>query len=88
MPSAEILKRAPESSAKKNVDRGLGKSIVCNQCEGDPTCVKVCPSGALEYVNADQVNISLKRAAAQRILNAQEIIQESPGPLNVKPDQF
>ena len=69
------------------VDRGLGKSIVCNQCEGDPTCVKVCPSGALEYENADQVNISLKRAAAQRILNAQEIIQESPGPLNVKPDQ-
>jgi carbon-monoxide dehydrogenase iron sulfur subunit len=63
------------------VDRGLGKSIVCNQCDGDPTCVKVCPSGALEYVSADQVNINLKRAAAQRILTAQEIIQESPGPL-------
>jgi len=69
------------------VDRGLGKSIVCNQCDGDPTCVKVCPSGALEYVSADQVNINLKRAAAQRILSAQEIIQESPGPLDVKPDQ-
>jgi Fe-S-cluster-containing hydrogenase component 2 len=69
------------------VDRGIGKSIVCNQCDGDPTCVKVCPSGALEYVSADQVNINLKRAAAQRILNAQEIIQESPGPLSAKPDQ-
>jgi hypothetical protein len=41
----------------------------------------VCPSGALEYVKADQVNIRLKRAAAQRIMKAQEIIQESPGPL-------
>jgi Fe-S-cluster-containing hydrogenase component 2 len=69
------------------VDRGLGKSIVCNQCDGDPTCVKVCPSGALEYVSADQVNISLKRAAAQRILSAQEIIQEPPGPQGALPDK-
>jgi Fe-S-cluster-containing hydrogenase component 2 len=63
----------------------LGKSIVCHQCDGDPTCVKVCPSGALEYVDADQVNISLKRAAAQRILNAREIFRESPGPQGVLP---
>jgi hypothetical protein len=47
----------------------------------------VCPSGALEYVKADQVNISLKRAAAQRIMKAQEIIQKSPGPFNVLPDK-
>jgi len=33
------------------------------------------------------VNIRLKRAAAQRIMKAQEIIQESPGPLNVLPDK-
>jgi carbon-monoxide dehydrogenase iron sulfur subunit len=69
------------------VDRSLGKSIVCNQCDGDPTCFKVCPSGALEYVNADQVNISLKRAAAQRIMNAQEIIQEPPGPQQGLPNK-
>jgi len=69
------------------VDRGLGKSIVCNQCDGDPTCVRVCPSGALEYVSADQVNINLKRAAARRILNAQEIIQETPGPIEDLPDK-
>jgi hypothetical protein len=36
-------------------------------------------------VDADQVNISLKRAAAQRILNAREIIQESPEPQGVLP---
>jgi hypothetical protein len=36
-------------------------------------------------VDADQVNISLKRAAAQRILNATEIFRESPGPQGVLP---
>ncbi len=52
------------------VDRKIGKSIVCTQCDGDPTCVKVCPSGALEYVSSDQVNIALKRAAAKRVVDA------------------
>jgi hypothetical protein len=37
-------------------------------------------------VSADQVNINLKRAAARRILSAQEIIQEPPGP-QVLPDK-
>jgi Fe-S-cluster-containing hydrogenase component 2 len=54
------------------VDRRLGKSIVCSQCDGDPTCVKVCPSGALSYASADQVNITLKRGAAQRLIIARE----------------
>ena len=52
------------------VDRRIGKSVVCTQCDGDPTCVKVCPSGALEYVSADQVNVALKRDAVRRIVEA------------------
>jgi Fe-S-cluster-containing hydrogenase component 2 len=59
------------------VDRGLGKSIVCSQCDGDPTCVKVCPSGALSYARADQVNITLKRGAAQRLISAREMMREA-----------
>jgi Fe-S-cluster-containing hydrogenase component 2 len=59
------------------VDRGLGKSIVCSQCDGDPTCVKVCPSGALSYASADQVNITLKRGAAQRLISAREMMREA-----------
>ena len=58
------------------VDRKLGKSVVCSQCEGDPTCVKVCPSGALQYARADQVNITLRRAAAQRLISARELVRE------------
>jgi len=58
------------------VDRKLGNSVVCNQCGGDPTCVKVCPSGALQYVRSDQVNISLKRRGVQKLSNARELAQE------------
>lgn len=58
------------------VDRLLGRSVVCTQCEGDPTCVKVCPSGALQYRRSDQVNITLRRAAAQRILYAKELVRD------------
>ena len=26
-----------------------GKALVCDVCDGDPECVKVCPTGALKY---------------------------------------
>lgn len=61
------------------VDRRLGKSIVCSLCDGDPTCVKVCPSGALSYVRTDQVNISLKRGTARRTLEARALLQTTEG---------
>ncbi len=60
------------------VDRRLGKSVVCMQCDGDPTCVKVCPSDALTYSQADQVNITLKRGAAHRLILAREMMREEP----------
>ncbi len=59
------------------VDRRLGKSAVCSQCDGDPTCVKVCPSGALSYTRADQANITLKRGAAWRLLTARKMMREA-----------
>jgi len=62
------------------VDRRLGKSVVCMQCDGDPTCVKLCPSGALSYARADQVNITLKRGAAHRLLAARELMRDEGDP--------
>ena len=59
------------------VDRRLGKSVVCNQCEGDPTCVKVCPSGALQYTEHDQVNVVLRLGGSRRFLKAKELVRET-----------
>lgn len=58
------------------LDRTLGKSVVCDQCEGDPICVKLCPTGALQYVSADKVNIKLKRSGAERLINANMLLRE------------
>jgi Fe-S-cluster-containing hydrogenase component 2 len=44
------------------VDRRVGRSVVCDQCGGDPVCVAVCPTGALRYAEADEANIRLRRA--------------------------
>jgi Fe-S-cluster-containing hydrogenase component 2 len=66
------------------VDRRLHRSIVCNQCEGDPTCVKVCPSGALQYAPHDQVNITLRRFGAQRVVVAREMTRVPPPALDDK----
>lgn len=54
------------------VDRHIGKAVVCDQCDGDPYCVKLCPAEALHYFPADQVNIRLKRAGSKRLLEVQE----------------
>jgi len=69
------------------VDRRLGKSIVCSQCDGDPTCVKVCPSGALAYTSSEQMNITLKRAAARRMLVARGTMREVAKTLDLPTDR-
>lgn len=33
-----------------------GKAIVCNLCNGDPECVKRCPTGALQYIEMPESN--------------------------------
>ena len=55
------------------LDRTLGKSVVCDQCDGDPTCVKLCPTDALQYIRADKMNIGLKRSGAQRVIDVGRI---------------
>jgi Fe-S-cluster-containing dehydrogenase component len=31
------------------VDQDTGHVLKCDLCDGDPTCVKICPTGALSY---------------------------------------
>ena len=42
------------------------KVFKCDLCEGDPQCVRFCDVKAIEYVDANQLNIIKKREAAQK----------------------
>ena len=49
------------------VDRGLKTAVVCDQCNGDPACVKICPTDALKYISDAKVSIALKRGMADKM---------------------
>jgi Fe-S-cluster-containing hydrogenase component 2 len=48
------------------------KVFKCDLCEGDPQCVRFCDVKAIEYVDANQLNIIKKREAAQKQSLAQK----------------
>ena len=52
-----------------------GKTLMkCDACGGDPACVKVCTSEALQYVDADEVVFSKQRETAEKYMEiAREI---------------
>ena len=42
----------------------------CDLCDGDPQCVRFCDVKAVELVEADEVSISKRRMAAQKLSHA------------------
>ncbi len=40
------------------------KVIKCDYCDGDPKCVAFCETKAVDYMDADKVNLKKKREAA------------------------
>lgn len=47
-------------------DPVFNEILKCDLCGGDPECVKLCPSGAISYVEATSANIDKRRAYAAR----------------------
>lgn len=52
-----------------SVDREAGYAFVCSHCEGDPVCVRFCPSGAIQYTYSEEIGIQLRRAKMNRFLD-------------------
>jgi carbon-monoxide dehydrogenase iron sulfur subunit len=48
------------------IDMTTRQVIKCDLCDGDPTCVRFCDSGALQFVPASSVNQMKKREAGLR----------------------
>jgi carbon-monoxide dehydrogenase iron sulfur subunit len=48
------------------------KVFKCDLCEGDPQCVRFCDVKAVEYVDANRINILKKREAAHKQSIAQK----------------
>ena len=45
-----------------------GNTILkCDECQGDPECVKACPSGALEWVEDTVATYSRKKAFSEKL---------------------
>lgn len=49
-----------------NLDPKTGRVLKCDLCGGDPVCVKFCEKEALQYLNANTINLKKKRAAAEK----------------------
>ena len=41
--------------------------IKCDLCDGEPTCVRFCEPGALQFLPANSVNLRKKRDAGLRL---------------------
>ena len=42
------------------------ETLKCDLCGGDPLCVKFCIPGALQYIDANAINLRKRRIAAER----------------------
>jgi len=51
------------------LDRAVGNSIICDLCDGDPLCARLCPFWALQYIRSDEVSVRLKRTRAGKLID-------------------
>ena len=49
-----------------SVDRSKGYAFKCDQCDGNPVCVQVCPTQAIEYLEGQEVSMRMRRAGLQK----------------------
>ena len=47
----------------------------CDQCDGDPLCVKHCPTGALRYVPEERLAVTEQRQKLGVLIDLQRLIR-------------
>ncbi len=51
------------------------KVIRCDLCQGDPSCVKLCQTKALQYVRVDRAPLNKMRESIESIKGIQEVLR-------------
>lgn len=58
------------------IDPKDNKIIICDLCGGDPACVRLCTTKAIEYVTADIYGLSRKRESMKQFVKATAFLAE------------
>ena len=62
----------PFGAVRYNKDKG--KSFKCELCEGDPQCVKFCPTAALKFLPKELANIPKINTLAKKYIELKPVI--------------
>jgi hypothetical protein len=64
---AVVHRQCTDARCAAGIDAMIDRVIKCDLCEGDPQSVRFCFPGALEFVDANGVNLRKKRVAATKL---------------------
>ena len=56
------------------VDLVTREVFKCDQCDGDPVCVKVCPTEAIQYVEADRAGLTKRRQGMEKLTTLRQFV--------------
>lgn len=55
-------------------DSGVDAYLTCDQCGGDPLCVKICPTGALSFAEPAQSSVERRSSYAEKRHDPKEVL--------------
>ena len=58
------------------IDPVENQVLICDLCDGDPVCARICPIGAIKYINTDELNLNEWQLHADKLA---EILNSIPG---------
>ncbi len=62
-----VCQQCTDTRCAAGIDAMIDRAIKCDLCDGDRQCVRFGFSGALEFVDANAVNLRKERVAATKL---------------------